>query len=168
VDFLEGSGLLEDGAVSVDGFMQTGSPGVYAVGDIARVGGRGGAAGSSGGGSVESKRVEHWVVAQRHGRQVARSIMGTREPLEFAPFFWTRQFETSFGYIGYAPHYDEIRYKGDVASGKFLAGYFESGILKAVGTIGKGKTAVRYGLLLDAGREITAEQFEAGLSSIGA
>ena len=168
VDYLEGSGLLEDGAVPVDGFMQTGSPGVYAVGDIARVGGPGGAAGSSGDGSVEPKRVEHWVVAQRHGRQVARSIMGTHEPLEFAPFFWTRQFETSFGYIGYAPHYDEIRYKGDVAAGKFLAGYFENDILKAVGTIGKGKTAVRYGLLLDAGREITAEQFEAGLSSIGA
>lgn len=161
VDYLEGSGLLEDGTVPVDGFMQTGSPGVYAVGDIARVGG-------GTGGGVEAKRVEHWVVAQRHGRQVARSIMGTREPLEFAPFFWTRQFETSFGYIGYAPHYDEIRYKGDVAAGKFLAGYFENGILKAVGTIGKGKTAVRYGLLLDEGREITAEQFEAGLSSIGA
>ncbi|MFP4565569.1 MAG: FAD-dependent oxidoreductase [Spirochaetaceae bacterium] len=170
VEYLEGSGLLADGAVPVDGFMQTGSPGIYAVGDIARVEGTGGGSGGTGGtgGGAEAKRVEHWVVAQRHGRQVARSIMGAREPLAFAPFFWTRQFETSFGYIGYAPRYDEIRYKGDVAGGKFLAGYFENGVLKAVGTIGKGKTAVRYGLLLDAGREITVEQFEAGLSSIGA
>ncbi|MFP3959436.1 MAG: oxidoreductase C-terminal domain-containing protein, partial [Spirochaetaceae bacterium] len=113
------------------------------------------------------KRVEHWVVAQRHGRQAARSIMGAAEPLQFAPFFWTRQFETSFAYIGFAPEFDEIRYKGDVAEGKFLVGYFEKGILRAVGTIGKGKTAIRYGKLLDAGREITTDDFEAGLSKIG-
>jgi NADPH-dependent 2,4-dienoyl-CoA reductase/sulfur reductase-like enzyme/nitrite reductase/ring-hydroxylating ferredoxin subunit len=156
VDYLEGSGLVEDGAVPVNGYLQTRAPGVYAVGDIARVDGTGG-----------PKRVEHWVVAQRHGRQVARSIAGVHEPLPFAPFFWTRQFETSFGYIGYAPRFDDIRYKGDVEGGKFLAGYFEGGILRAVGTIGKGKTAVRYGRLLDAGREITVEQFEAGLSAIG-
>jgi hypothetical protein len=118
-------------------------------------------------GTAGPKRVEHWVVAQRHGRQAARSIVGAQDPLAFAPFFWTRQFETSFGYIGYAPNFDEIRYKGDVQGGKFLAGYFEDGVLRAVGTIGKGKTAIRYGHLLDAGREITAEQFEAGLSAIG-
>jgi NADPH-dependent 2,4-dienoyl-CoA reductase/sulfur reductase-like enzyme len=156
IDYLDGSGLVEDGAVPVDGFLQTRAPGVYAVGDIARVDGTAG-----------PKRVEHWVVAQRHGRQAARSIVGAQDPLAFAPFFWTRQFETSFGYIGYAPNFDEIRYKGDVQGGKFLAGYFEDGVLRAVGTIGKGKTAIRYGHLLDAGREITAEQFEAGLSAIG-
>lgn len=157
IDYLEGSGLVENGGIPVDGFLQTKAPGVYAVGDIARVEGTGGA-----------KRVEHWVVAQRHGQQAARSILGSSEPLPFAPFFWTRQLETSFGYIGYAPSWDEIRYKGDVEGGKFLAGYFEGGILRAVGTIGKGKTAIRYGRLLDAGREITAEQFDAGLSSLGA
>ncbi|MFW5796974.1 MAG: FAD-dependent oxidoreductase [Spirochaetota bacterium] len=161
VDYLEGTGLLEDNAVPTDGFMRTRAPGIYAVGDIARV------ASDSAGRTGAGKRVEHWVVAQRHGRQAARSIMGAAEPLQFAPFFWTRQFETSFAYIGFAPEFDEIRYKGDVAEGKFLAGYFEKGTLRAVGTIGKGKTAIRYGMLLDAGREITAEQFEAGLSKIG-
>jgi hypothetical protein len=111
--------------------------------------------------------VEHWVVALRHGQQAARSILGSEQSLPFAPFFWTRQFETSFGYIGYAPDYDEVRYKGDVAEGKFLVGYFKDGVLGAVGTIGKGKTAIRYGALLDAGRRITTDDFEAGLSKIG-
>ncbi|MFP4644942.1 MAG: FAD-dependent oxidoreductase, partial [Spirochaetales bacterium] len=149
VDYLEDSGLLDGGAVPVDGQLRTAKSGVYAVGDIARVEGPDGA-----------KRVEHWVVAQRHGRQAARSIVGKDEPLPFAPFFWTRQFETSFGYYGYAPDFDEVRFKGDVKAGKFLAGYFKDGILRAVGTIGKGKTALRYGLLLDAGRRISVDQFE--------
>lgn len=155
VDYLEGSGLLDGGAVPVDEQLRTARPGVYAVGDIARVEGAEG-----------PKRVEHWVVAQRHGRQAARSIVGKEEPLPFAPFFWTRQFETSFGYYGYAPEFDEVRFKGDVKGGKFLAGYFKDGALRAVGTIGKGKTALRYGMLLDAGRRISVEQFEAGLKSI--
>jgi hypothetical protein len=108
------------------------------------------------------------VVAQRHGRQVARSILGSTEPLGFAPFFWTRQFETSFAYIGYAPEFDEVRYKGDVAGGKFLVGYFSDGVLTAVGTIGKAKSLIRYGRLLDQGRHISADDFEAGLSKIEA
>ncbi|MFO8065378.1 MAG: FAD-dependent oxidoreductase [Spirochaetota bacterium] len=157
VEYLEGSGLLEGNTVPVDGYLQTRAAGVYAVGDIAAVEGSDG-----------PKRVEHWVVAQRHGRQVARSILGVGGPLAYAPFFWTRQFETSFAYIGYAPTYDEIRFKGDVKEGKFLAGYFQDGALAAVGTIGKGKTAIRYGYLLDEGRKITPDQFEAGLSSLSA
>ncbi len=157
VDYLDGSGLLENGAVPVDEHLRTRAAGIYAVGDIARVEGAAGA-----------KRVEHWVVAQRHGRQAARSILGADEPLPFAPFFWTRQFETSFGYIGHAPDFDEVRFKGDVKNGKFLEGYFKAGVLAAVGTIGNGKAAIRYGLLLEAGRQISREQFEAGLASLGA
>lgn len=164
VDYLEGSGLVDgaDGAggadaVPVDQYLRTRAEGIYAVGDIAAVEAPDG-----------KKRVEHWVVAQRQGRHVARSILGVAGPLPYAPFFWTRQFETSFAYIGYAPDYDEIRYKGDVKEGKFLAGYFQNGALAAVGTMGKGKTAIRYGYLLDEGRKITPDQFEAGLSSLGA
>lgn len=37
-----------------------------------------------------------------------------------------------------------------------------------VGTIGKGTTAIRYGVMLDAGRRITSDQFEAGIKSIEA
>lgn len=156
VDYLDGSGLVEDGAVPVDQFLRTRFPGVYAAGDIARVAG-----------SDRAKRVEHWVVAQRHGQQAAKSIVGAETPLPYAPFFWTRQMETSFVYIGYAPDFDEIRYKGDVEEGKFLAGYFKDGVLAAVGTMGKGKSAIRFGRLLDEGRRITVEDFEAGLSKIG-
>ncbi len=179
IEYLEGSGLVQDGAVPVDAWTRTTAEGVYAVGDIARVradGAAGAAAGAGGanaaggaaGAAGEARRVEHWVVAQRHGLQAARSILAPKaKPLNFAPFFWTRQFETSFGYIGYAPEFDEVRFTGDVEGGKFLAGYFRNGVLAAVGTIGRGVAAARYGRLLEAGRQIGVDEFEHGQARTG-
>ncbi|TVR67206.1 MAG: pyridine nucleotide-disulfide oxidoreductase [Spirochaetaceae bacterium] len=149
VDYIESSGLARDGAVPVKRNLETSAPGVYAIGDIAKVHGE--------------ERVEHWVVAQRHGEEVARSILGTGGGLSYAPFFWTRQFETSFAYIGSAPDYDETRINGDVENGSFLIGYFREGFLAAVGTMGKGKSLIRYGLLLDKGEKISIQDFEKGL-----
>ena len=149
VDYIESSGLARDGAVPVDRNLATTAPGVFAIGDIARVQGK--------------IRVEHWVVAQRHGEEVARSILGTGEGLSYAPFFWTRQFEMSFAYIGFAPDYDETRVKGDVENGSFLIGYFKDGYLAAVGTMGKGKSLIRYGLRLDDGEKIAIQEFEKGV-----
>lgn len=34
-------------------------------------------------------RIEHWAVAQNHGRAAARSIAGQPAPYEKVPFFWT-------------------------------------------------------------------------------
>ncbi len=158
VDYLESSGLTSGGVVPVDGHLQTSTPGIFAVGDIASVWKKDGADAEAAG-----VRVEHWVAAQRHGQEVARSIMGTGRGLSYAPFFWTRQFETSFAYIGYAPDFDETRIKGDITDGTFLIGYFRNGNLAAVGTIGKGKSLIRYGLLLDEGKKISISEFESGL-----
>jgi NADPH-dependent 2,4-dienoyl-CoA reductase/sulfur reductase-like enzyme len=159
VDYLEGSGLVDNGAVPVDTRLETKVPGIYAVGDIARV--------SGGRGNPGEHRVEHWIVAERHGQEAARSITGTGQGLAYAPFFWTRQFETSFGYVGFSPDYDDVRYKGDVEEDKFLVGYFRKGELTAVGSIGKNKSLIRYGYLLDEGKRVTVEDFEAGLKKMG-
>jgi apoptosis-inducing factor 3 len=150
VDYIESSGLATEGAVPVNKHLETSAPGVFAIGDIARV--------QDGG-----KRVEHWVVAQRHGQEVARSIMGNGKGLAYAPFFWTRQFETSFAYVGFAPDFDETRIDGDVENGKFLIGYFKDGNLAAVGTMGKGGSLIQYGLRLDQGKKISIADFEKGL-----
>jgi apoptosis-inducing factor 3 len=158
VDYVESSGLATDGAVPVNKHLETPAPGIFAIGDIARVQETDRADATAGG-----KRVEHWVVAQRQGQEVARSIMGTGKGLAYAPFFWTRQFETSFAYIGFAPEFDETRIDGDVENGKFLIGYFKDGNLAAVGTMGKGTSLIRYGLLLDEGRKISVGDFEKGL-----
>ncbi len=155
LDYLDGTGLVRDGAVPVDANLATSASDIYAIGDIARVAS-----------DVQNGRVEHWVVAQRHGQQAARAVMGDESGLQYAPFFWTMQFETPLAYTGFAPDFDEVRYKGDVEEGNFLAGYFKGGSLRAVASIGKTKTVIRYGYLLDEGRKISTEDFDAGLKKM--
>lgn len=148
-DYLEGSGLLKNGSVPVDTRLETGAPGIFAAGDIAAV--------DDGSGPI---RVEHWVVAQRHGQHAAKSMLGSSEPLRFAPFFWTRQFQTSFVYIGFAPEFDKLWEQGNVEEGDFLVGYSKEGLLKAVGTMGMSGKAIALGKRLEAGEQIDRNAFE--------
>lgn len=152
VDYLEGSGLVRDGAVPVDSRLRTGAEGIYAAGDIARIEE----------GLWSGARIEHWVVAQRHGQHAARAMLGREEEYGYAPFFWSRQFATSFKYIGYAPDYDDIRFLGDPEGEEFLAGYFRQGRLAAIGGIGMGGESIRLGMLLERGGRLGPEDFEAG------
>ena len=117
---------MVDGEVPVDDRMQTRAPGIFAAGDIAAM------ADPDGG----TRRVEHWVVAERQGVRAALCMLEQDPgPLE-ANFFWTRQAGLSLKYAGYARQFDQISYRGVVEEGAFLAGYYDRGELKAAATIG--------------------------------
>ena len=81
-------------------------------------------------------RIEHWVVAERQGQHAARAMLGSSAPYEEVPFFWTRQTGVSLKYVGFAPEWDEIVYRGSVDSGKFLAGDYRGGTLRAAASMG--------------------------------
>jgi NADPH-dependent 2,4-dienoyl-CoA reductase/sulfur reductase-like enzyme/nitrite reductase/ring-hydroxylating ferredoxin subunit len=151
VDYLSGTGLVKNGGVPVDSFLETEKEGIYACGDIAMVPDRL---------TGEMRRVEHWVEAQRQGQHAARSMLGKKNPYENIPFFWSRQFGQSLKYIGYAPKFQKVVFRGKVDDASFLAGYYEDGSLKAVAGIGKAKEFIALGQMLQQGRGITTQQFE--------
>ena len=128
LDYLAGTGLVEAGAVPVDGTLATRVPGIFAAGDIAV---------APDPLTGEGRRVEHWVVAERQGQHAARAMLGSRAPFDEVPFFWTRQAGFSLKYAGHARQFDLVQYRGSVEEGSFLAGYFYQGKLKAAASVGR-------------------------------
>ena len=122
--FLKGMELNPDGSLSVDKNFQVAED-IYAAGDIAsfidwRTGKR--------------IRIEHWRLAEQHGRIAAHNMAGKEAEYRSIPFFWTNQLGVSLGYMGYVKEWDEIIFKGDLAARNFAAYYVKDNrILAATG-----------------------------------
>jgi apoptosis-inducing factor 3 len=148
VDYLAGTGLVEDGGVAVDHGMQTRSPGIFAAGDIAQV------ADPDGG----TCRIEHWTVAERQGVRAALGMLGKNPGPPEVNFFWSRQAGVSLKYVGHARSFDQISYRGAVEEGAFLAGYYLRGELKAAATIGLASQLIAVERLMSRGGRLSASE----------
>jgi NADPH-dependent 2,4-dienoyl-CoA reductase/sulfur reductase-like enzyme len=148
VDCLEGTGLVENGAVPVDALMRTRAADIFAAGDIAAV------ADADGG----SRRNEHWVVAERQGVRAALAMLDADPGPAEVSFFWSRQAGLSLKFVGHAAGFDQVAYRGTVEEGKFIAGYYRAGVLRAAAAIGLAQDLVGVEGLMRRGVPPTAVQ----------
>lgn len=122
--FLEGQIELEkDGGIAVDEYLKVrGQDDVYAIGDIAHFPYTGpGAEGTS-------IRIEHWDVAQNHGRALAKNLAGKTAPFSNIPYFWSAQ-GAQLRYCGNnspTVGWDDLVIQGDLKETKF-AGFYTKG-----------------------------------------
>lgn len=122
--FLDGQVELEkDGGIAVDEFLKVKSQAdIYAIGDIAHFPYTGpGAKGTS-------IRIEHWDVAQNHGRALAKNLSGKKVPFSNVPYFWSAQ-GAQLRYCGNnspTVGWDDLVIQGDLKETKF-AGFYTKG-----------------------------------------
>lgn len=122
----EGMGLSIDRGVSVNAYLETNAPGVFAAGDIARW---------PDPHSGESIRVEHWVVAERQGQTAALNMLGHREAFTAVPFFWSQHYEVPIAYVGHAEKWDELAIDGNIAGKDCAVRFKRSGRTIALASI---------------------------------
>lgn len=101
-----------DGGIAVDEYLRTSVPNIYAAGDVAaawqpRFG--------------RHIRTEHWDNAIGQGKTAAANILGANEPYVRMPYFYSDQFDLGMEYRGYAPGWDKVVMRGDLAKREFLA-----------------------------------------------
>ncbi len=101
------------------------APNLWCAGDIA---------------SVDGTRIEHWRLAEQHGRTAAEAMLayvtddarGPATPFSGIPLFWTTHFSKRFNYAGHADTWDEIVIDGDPQSLNFMAFYVKDNLVTAV------------------------------------
>jgi len=129
----EKAGLTVDNGIVVDENLRTSAPDIYAAGDVARY---------PGPIPGQPVRIEHWVVAERQGQAVARTMLGIGGPFREAPFFWSQHYDVAINYVGHAPAWDAIELDGDLESRNATVIYRSQGRTLAVATIGRDQASL--------------------------
>ena len=132
--------LHVDQGIVVDSHLETTAPGIFAIGDAARW------PDPRGGGLV---RIEHWVLAQRQGQAVGRTLAGDRAPFRDVPFFWSAHYDVSINYVGHAERWDAIEIDGSLERRDAIVRYRENRALRAVASVFRDRESLQAELAME-------------------
>jgi 3-phenylpropionate/trans-cinnamate dioxygenase ferredoxin reductase subunit len=125
---LVGSSVKVSNGVLVDELCRSSAPDVYAAGDVANqlhpVFGR--------------VRVEHYNNAEKQGRAVARSMLGSGAPYDYIHSFWSDQYEHDIEYVGHATKWGQFVVRGSLQERRLLGFYLQDGVLLAAVGLDRG------------------------------
>ncbi|KZV59680.1 flavo protein [Peniophora sp. CONT] len=163
-EFLKSAGFEfeKDGSLKVDEYLRVigkENENIYAIGDIAtykqtiRPG---------------SRRVEHWNVAQNHGRAVGKTIVALSQgkkdalqPFVKIPIFWSAQGQ-QLRYVGVANKYDDVIINGNPDEMTFIAYYTKGSEIVAVASMQNDPVVAKASELLRLKLMPSAEEIKAG------
>src|SRR5919106_1557149 len=114
----EAAGLEIGDGIHGDERLKTSDDGVFAAGDVA---------GAWHPFFRQRLRVEHWHNALEQGPAAARSMLGTGEPYDTIPYFFSDQYDVGMEYAGHAADWDEVVFRGDVDGREFIAFWLKDG-----------------------------------------
>jgi NADPH-dependent 2,4-dienoyl-CoA reductase/sulfur reductase-like enzyme len=112
----EAAGLRTDNGISVNEFLETSAPDVYAAGDAANY---------QDVLSGKRRRLEHWDNAVKQGQYLARRLRGETEPFKNIPYFFSDVFDLSYEFWGDTGGAERTEYRGDVNTSSFSAWWFK-------------------------------------------
>ncbi len=124
----QAAGLVVENGVVVDTSLRTSADAVWAAGDVARFPDTR---------TGERVRIEHWVVAERHGQAAARAILGRAADARDVPFFWSAHHDVTISYVGHASKWDRVTVHGSLEARDATIVYESAGVVMAVATINR-------------------------------
>jgi len=118
-ELAQAAGLALDNGVVVDRHLATDTQGIWAAGDVAnayhpvfdaRI------------------RLEHWSAALNQGPVAAKNMLGQQVEYRKIPYFFSDQYDLGMEYSGYAPHWDQVVYRGDRAGREVIVFWLRAGV----------------------------------------
>lgn len=150
-ELAEAAGLACVNGITVNEYLQTSDPSVFAIGDCAAYYNV----------YAERKmRVESVQNAVDQAKTVAKNIVGVPTKFHAVPWFWTNQYDLKLQMAGIAIDFDQIILRGSVDAQKFSAFYFKNKKLIGVDSLNRAADHLAARKLLQAGVSPTKEQIE--------
>jgi NADPH-dependent 2,4-dienoyl-CoA reductase/sulfur reductase-like enzyme len=126
--WLDGSGLRIDDGVVVNERFETGAPGVYAVGDVARF---------YDPLFERHRRIEHWSNSNYQGSKAGELLAGGEGGYDIVSTFFTEVFGITLKVFGDVDHFDEIVFRGQLEDGHAIGFYLQGERLVATLVVGQ-------------------------------